>query len=432
MIKVNALAEKIFGILKGNGFQIKLYSLDGQETIDPQIGRRFYVADPAIMVTIDEDNNELELTTSKTVDMDGIKLLQKHLKRLANEFLLNYTVRNYSKSIQPRDFSYKAKIHRDRQMESKLSEAALSKMTGSKKTSYQQLESVKILVKHKKEIAEETRGARSRNIHSIFLECNGERIKFAHPHLGGARAMARHMSFGGVPHDTVGTHITESTARFIKLNEFMRYTRVNKLINETSESVVSTIKENIAAIKSDLTRLTGTKSYMSISERIIASAEASEVIEEAPSDELRDMFTVKRFDEKFSDVLPMISQMIAERDTYLNKIDEAANGEIYISSNLTSLAPILEFKSANSELGYKLNEIANNLVENADLAKFITSTSKKLCNEQDLSAFEKDIIGKVLENIRVQPTTSEVETVTEIQESVKFERSFDKYMHIFM
>ena len=48
-------------------------------------------------------------------------------------------------------------------------------------------------------VNEEQRGARSRNISSIFVEnAEGERFKYPYKHLNGARAMARHVSHGGV------------------------------------------------------------------------------------------------------------------------------------------------------------------------------------------------------------------------------------------
>ena len=84
-----------------------------------------------------------------------------------------------------------------------------SSMSGSSKTSYQGLDNVKLIVRHKKEVNEEVRGSRSRNIHSIFIQRGDERFKMAENNLKAARAMARHIKNGGEPFDTVGNAINE-------------------------------------------------------------------------------------------------------------------------------------------------------------------------------------------------------------------------------
>ena len=54
MVEMDDMAGKIFALLKGNNFQIKIFDGEGAETTDPKTGRRFFVADPNIMVTINE------------------------------------------------------------------------------------------------------------------------------------------------------------------------------------------------------------------------------------------------------------------------------------------------------------------------------------------------------------------------------------------
>ena len=148
MVKIERLAEKIFGVLRSLSDEVKIYTADGDITVDPMQGTRFYVEDPGIMVTIDTDSNEIELSIDKEESFKETEKLQRRLKNLANEFLVNYTVKNYGKSIRPRDFSYKAKINRMRKMADQNVSESMSRMYGSKKTSYQQVESVKLLVKH--------------------------------------------------------------------------------------------------------------------------------------------------------------------------------------------------------------------------------------------------------------------------------------------
>ena len=70
MVLVDKLAEKLFGVIKGFGHQIKLYTVDGTETVDPADARRFFSADSGLMITIDEENNEVQLSKSNSESID--------------------------------------------------------------------------------------------------------------------------------------------------------------------------------------------------------------------------------------------------------------------------------------------------------------------------------------------------------------------------
>lgn len=430
MVKFERLAEKIFGVLRSASDEVKIYTADGDITVDPQLGTRFYIADPAMLVTIDADNNEIELSMSETEQFGTTKNMQRRLKNLANEFLINYTVKNYEKSIKPRDFSQDAKINRMRKMPDQTVSESMSKMFGSKKTSYQQVESVKLLVKHRKEVDETVRGSRARNIKDIFIESAGERIRFPHNHLAGARAMARHMSFGGIMEDQVGNYITDHTGRLLKLKEFVRYAKNNKLINEGTEQILETINENLATIKHDIARLSGTKSYHVIAERI-KQTEPLELSEDQygyNEAELRDMFTVKSFNEEFDAVLPTVNKMIAEKDHYLRKVEESALAPVWMKGSLDlTEEKMLSFESAESRIGYRLGAIASLISENETLASYITSVSKRMQEGQEINAFEKSVISNVLENLTVK---TESVVSEDLKESIEYELLLGKYTRL--
>ncbi len=151
MIEMDTLAGKIFSLLKGNNLQVKIYDDAGSETTDPNMGRRFFVASPNIMITIDEDSNCIEVSKGADVGNDVVSL-QKSIKKLANEFLMNSSMKVFGKQIQPRDYAYQAKIKKaaapmmeqgNDAMEETVMES-FSKMFGSLKTSQQTLENVRI------------------------------------------------------------------------------------------------------------------------------------------------------------------------------------------------------------------------------------------------------------------------------------------------
>ena len=425
MIKIEDLSEKVFGLLKGFNYPVKMFTVDGDETVDPREATRFYSHNPGLMVTIDNEDEALHLSKSPDSSLESTKDVQTRLKNLANEYLLNYSVKEFNRKIEPKDFSYQAKIHRMREMGNV--QEGFSRWSGSKKTSKQTLEDVKIMVKHRVPVDEEKRGARSRNIHSIFLEHNGERFRFPHNHLGGARAMARHVQQGGSVHDQVGTFVIEKTQQLMQLREFYKYARRSKLINEDSNEVIETIQENINSIKHELGRLAGSKTYESIKSRILETE--VEELQEDNVDQLRDMFTVKTFNEKFNDVLPIVGRLLKEKESYLRRIEESASKDIFLDNKGFNLDSILEFASETARIGYNLSEMASLIVENPELAQYVDKIGKKLCQEQKLNAFESDIMRKVLSNAQIVPLSEEEKKSTELD---VFESFFNKYDVVFI
>lgn len=498
MVELDALAGKIFALLKGNGLQIKIFDEAGAETTDPSTGRRFFVTDPNIMVTIDEDGNSVEFSKGATVD-NSIDGLQKNVRKIADEFLMNLNIKVFGKTIQPRDYAYQAKMkksgammedsvkpvnhqlvgevlqkvkyfghataeylsdnlsypvdmseiqpvlnrlvslgkivaernpHGEVEYKMAVEEAiteSLSRMFGSARTSQQTLENVRILVKHKTPVDENIRGSRTRHISAIFLECNGERFRFPHTYLPGARAMAQHMSHGGTMGDKVGAYISESVGQLLKLQSFNRYVTTNKLINEDSSGIIETIKENIQTLRTELKKLTGSKTYETVKARL--ETFEREPLAEDDTSQLKDLFTIRRFDEKFEEVLPIVKQLVQERDTFHKRIEEAAGNVVRINAKQINTTPMFEFASEHARIGFMLNEFALRIMENDELAGFINKIGTKLCKEGVVNDFERAVMTQVFENLQVEEEKSSVKK--EIKESLDLATHFDKYDYNF-
>jgi hypothetical protein len=557
MIELDDLAGKVFSLLKGNGLQVKIFDDAGTETTDPTQGRRFFVMNPNLMVTIDEDANKVEFSKGASAD-DSVIGIQKNIKKLADEFMMNSNIKVFGKSIEPRDYAYQAKIKKNEAMmedtnsisvgdkviatvgrfdiisgvavsvspstiivkaangktynldpsqckavkanmmenemkpvnhhlvgeilkmvryfggtiseadltsnlgvtelseirpvlnrlvkEGKLTMApdkhghpvytkamdeavmeSFSKMFGSLKTSQQTLENVRILVRHKTPVDETVRGSRSRHISSIFLECNGERFRFPHNYLPGARAMAQHMAHGGAMGDKVGAYITESTSQLLKLQSFNRYVTTNKLINEDSSGIVETVKENIQTLRTELRKLTGSKTYETVKARL--ETFEREPLAEDDTSQLKELFTIRRFDEKFEEVLPIVKQLVQEKDTFHKRIEEAAANVVVLRRESLNTTPMFEFASENARLGFKLNELALRIVENDELAGFVNKIGSKLCKEGQVNDFEKAVLTQVLENIEIEDRAAAAKK--DIKESADLDSFFDKYTQNF-
>ena len=184
------LGNKVFDFLKGKGVPITISDENDEDTLDPEVGVRFFSNDPNIMVTIDKENNELKLSKSKHVEDDRMDSIHKGIQNLAQDSLFSFDYKIFGKSIKPKHSNYKAKINKMKQEQESVTEASLGKMYGSMKTSYQPLDSVKIIVRHGKPVNEEIRGARSRQISKLFIQRGDERFALPHKSLAGARAVS--------------------------------------------------------------------------------------------------------------------------------------------------------------------------------------------------------------------------------------------------
>jgi hypothetical protein len=559
MVELNDLAGKVFSLLKGNGLAIKIFDQAGAETTDPNVGRRFFVMNPNIMVTIDEDSNTIEFSKGAKAD-DSTLSIQKNVRKLADKFLMNSKIKVFGRSIQPKDYAYQAKMNKggtmmensndihvgdrvvatvgrfdvisgivksvsgsnisiltpDRKLHNvdayhvkpihaKIKEndmkpmnhhlvgqvlnkvryfgnsghcfaatladdlgvglheiqpvlnklvkdgkitanpdshgevmysvavdeavmEGLSKMFGSLRTSQQTLENVRILVRHKTNIDENIRGARSRHISTIFLECNGERFRFPHNYLPGARAMAQHLAHGGTPSDKVGSYIAESTEQLLKLRSFNRYITTNNLINEDSSGIVDTVKENIETLRTELKKLTGSKTYETIKARL--ETFQREPLAEDDISNLKELFTIRKFDEKFEEVLPIVKQLIQEKDTFHKRIEEAAGKIILLRRESINTTPIFEFASDFARLGFMISELASRIVENDELAGFINKIGNKLCKEGAVNGFERAVFSQILENVQIMEEKNA--NKKDIKESEDLEAYFDKYDYKFV
>lgn len=464
MINFSTIANKIFKVLKGHGYNVKLYTNEGVETVDPEEARWFFVQEPNMMVVLDDVNEEIKVNKNSTLSYDVFESSLKQIKSIATHYILNFTIRNFAKNVEPKQFSWQAKKRKKEEQKMNelvsestsykvishgkidmastpeealklasryiavrdgqrhlddlkngkttmigygfnevhiepIMESSFSKMKGSSKTSVQALEGVKVIVKHGKPVNEEIRGSRSRNIKEIFIENQGVRTQFPHNNLIGARAMARHLQNGGSFDDVLGEHIIKVTGDLVKLNEFYRYTKNNNLINESTTEVVGLIRENIGQFISELKSFSGSKTYFYAKE---AFQSKEQVISEGGDvSSLKDMFTIKQFNEKFEEIMPLLDGMVTMNRNKMVRIQEAASKPILCFRAPLAEDGVIEYTSKSAKIGNKLVDLSKLMVENAELAEFVVKVGKKLISEQKLTDFENKVVTEVVRNVYV-------------------------------
>lgn len=507
--KIN-ISDDIFSILKGNGLKIKLFDKTGNETTNPSDGVRFFVLKPNIMVTIDDEENTV--TLSKGGDVKSLAdNLQKNIKKVAEKALMNFSLKVFGRTIEPKDYAYQAKMYKEQAMnestnsqlrgqilhfmrktgggitatdltrklngayeqdvvnelinlknsgditvsdmdqvsgkptymlavdETSMMETrvhptvksiieGLGKMYGSLKTSNQVLENVKIIVKHKLPVDESISGARTRQISKIFLECNGQRVQFPYPHLNGARAMAQHISHGGILEDTLGSYIIEKTSQLYQLKAFNKYVSNNNLINESTADIISVIKENMEMIKTEFKKIIGSRTYETVKSRVESMGE--QTLNEDEIAPLKELFTVKKFDEQFQTLMPVIGEMVSTRQRLYKALEEAVSNTVFISSMPVSESAPIAFRNDAAKVGFKLSELSTRIINNESLSNFVSNVSSKITKGAKINTFEQQILSKMLENLAVAkqgPAES-----SELLESVSLAQYFDKFDNLFV
>ena len=192
----------------------------------------------------------------------------KEMRKFAKRNMMNFDVRNIGKNqLDKRDYEAITK-NSSQYTTDEITMESVSRMYGSTKTSYQTVESAKIIVKHRSAVDEDKRGSRSRQIQAIFIENSSkERFKFPFKYLPGARAMARHVNAGGNPHDELGSHIVECVKEMYDLRNFVRkLNRADGFIHEDSADIISDAKKRYKGLKETVATLSKPKGYKIYSE----------------------------------------------------------------------------------------------------------------------------------------------------------------------
>ena len=432
MLSSEYVAEKMFKILKGNGHELKLYTDEGADTVDPSEARRFFLIDTGTMVSLDETDNrrEVKVSLGQGVEYADLKDTLYQIKNLANRSIIEYTLKQYSKQIEPKDFDYQAQKVRDMNAVNE----AIGAAYGSTKSSYQKLESARLVIKHNKPVNEEQRGSRSRNIQAIYIEnAEGERYRFPSNNLSGGRAMLRHVKEGGTPYDDFGKHIVEQCNELKKLKEFKRYSEKNGLVNEDTADIVEAVVSRISNIRETLNKMKGSRSYAAMLE---AFESKDEQLDEDDFSDVKDKFTVQFFDENVEGALPYVQALVKEMQAvreHNTKVQETINNLVSVVENSKTVwmkegtdlvgAPenpmnhTFEDSSARAQLGAVMEYISSVLDESeGDLSNLLAEASKLVDSVNDDAMLGKSARAITSLMPKLQPTVSETKVHAESNE----------------
>jgi len=318
MREIDKIAEGLFEKIRDRYEDVSLGDDKAKACSNPEKARFFnfdYVVDDVnhgniTMSLIDETSLKVYFSKniSKELDDEQKKEWYSFLREL-REF-----ARRNLLSFEPRDITRSTLKHRDIQQQSKADSTydkdevvSESRLYGTSKSSYQKFGPARIIVRHDKHVTDESRGERSRHINSIYVENHeGERFKMPFKSLTASRAMARHISAGGTPHDDLGQHICEMAQECSKLKPFLNNVRHRMFEDEETKTMVEAAFDYHKLLKNTLQRMGGKKGYTTCKEQFVATSTSYVPEDDVDLNEIKERFIKRVFNDKMEDALPLV------------------------------------------------------------------------------------------------------------------------------
>ena len=326
--EINSVAESLFEKIRSRFEDVSLGDENAKSTQTPE-DARFFNFDYEVNghnhgnITISLiDEQALKVYFSKNITND----LPDEEKQKWYAFLkeLRYFAKRNMLTFEPRDITRSSLNIRDIKQVShddstydkdEVVDLGESRMYGSKKRSYESYGPVRIKIQHTKEVAEEVKGSRSRNISALFVENDqSERFKLPFTSLIGARAMARHVSAGGIPTDAIGEHITGLVNEMITLRPFVNAMRTRTFEDQETQGMLEAAFDYHRLLKHTLNKMKGKKGYNQFKENFKPSQVKEQDID---INNIKDKFVKRVMDERVEQALPLVHkayQMMKENN----------------------------------------------------------------------------------------------------------------------
>jgi len=276
-----------------------------------------------ISISLAEANSiKVYFSTGITESMDGQQKTNwygflKELRQFAKRRLMSFDTRDIAKdNLDERDYAFLSQnaLAQQQKPNTPVGESVMneSNMYGTKTMSFQKLMDTRLIIKHSQALVDDTQpGARTRHISALFVENQeGERFKYPFIHLGGARAMQRHIANGGYPYDDIGKSIISMSEQIAQLRSFNNYVVRNDLMNSDTNNIVDRSSLALNNLREQIKKLTKQSHYEAYRESFQLQ-EMPDVPEEVVED-FTEKFTVKNFKEDLKSVFPILYKLTQE------------------------------------------------------------------------------------------------------------------------
>ena len=271
-----------------------------------------------IAITLDIDDGVVVQISREIVDSKhhGAYKFIRGFRRFAKDRLLNFDIKNIGKSnLDKRDYAFQSKAK-----EEPMNPIMENKMFGTSRMSYQDLGEARLVVKHSQAVNPDLPAGRTMHIEAIYIEnANGERFRYPHKHLNGARALAEHIKAGGNPYDGIGKHITGLSEELAQLRKFKGYVGRNANLAEAVGGIADIVSERIEIIKKQVGMLQRPTYYAEFAESYIDREE--EMIPEEIVSDLVDRLTIRTFNEDLKSAFPYIFRLVDESSIPVKELE---------------------------------------------------------------------------------------------------------------
>ena len=333
MSNMEPISEKLFAKIRGRFESVTIGDEQGAVTDEPRLAKYFdfdYKEGANVLgkvsITLDEKSgvtvlfNQDFMAEAGEAEKNNWYNFLKELRIFSKKHMLNFDTRDITKSnLDKRDYAHLTKTAGETQMSE-------SKMYGTSRTSFENIDTARLVLKHTKPVNQEVPGSRTQNVHSMYIESEaGERFKYPFRHLNGARAMARHVAEGGNQYDDFGKHIVEMSTELNKLRKFKTYMNRSSVMAEGLKGYMEAVDVRLENIKTEVMKLQRSNYYKE------AFANFAPVVNEnVPEDVAEnwiDQLTIRTFNEELKDVFPYVYRLVSEVTTASETTPEDLLGE---------------------------------------------------------------------------------------------------------
>jgi hypothetical protein len=387
--EIEKIAEDLFEKIRSRFEGVNLGDQNAKATADPEKARFFNFN------YISKDGEEFGNITVSIIDENSLKIyfgrnisekLDDDQRKEWYEFLhdLRYFAKRNLLTFDTRDIS-RSNLHIKDLKQQATSDTTLStqditmnesRLYGTAKTSFENIGSARLRIIHTESVNPEQRGARSRHINAIYVEnAHGERFKLEHNKLSGARAMARHISEGGIPYDDVGQHINGMILEMSELGRFVRVMRNRTFEDSTATTMVEAATSYYHGMNRQLNHLKSTRAYKTFVENFEPQAQQ---LDEVDLNGMKERFVKKIFDDRMTAALPHVykayqlheqakqQQINTVRDVVENRLPL----KLLANEGMDEYIRALNFSHPNELVVKVLEDIAERALATPEISEF--------------------------------------------------------------
>lgn len=317
MREIGNISSSLFDKIRSRFDNVRLGDKNAKSTQDPEKAR---------FINFDyetSDGHKIGNITISLVDETGLKVyfskdisnkledgekdewfkFLRNLRQFAKRNLLTFDTRDIARSnLQIKDIKQQSKS--DSTLNTADINVTESRLWGTSRSSYQEVGPVRIIVRHSKNIDEEKRGSRGRNIEAVFVETEqGERRLLPFKNLHGARAMATHCSHGGAVDDEISESIIGMCQEMADMAHFVRTVRKREFEDRETAEMAKSALHRYGELKNKLHGLSTRRGYKEFVECYMPE---TAIEDEMDVDALRERFVRKIYDERLDQALPYV------------------------------------------------------------------------------------------------------------------------------